>query len=263
MKKTTIIGLILFVLGVILTFIAFMLVDFKPMNFDTQGPFTTTSSVYEDITKDIVIDNAHGNIEIKQSLDNTIKIEVFSPKNDYAYDTSSNITVTQKDKDYFNFFKFGIILHSPKITLYIPSEYEGTIFIDNNAGEIDIENLQCKVLEIETNAGKIDLENSNITDSVIFRSDVGSINVENTTTNDFTITTNVGDIDIEHTIINSINFDAAIGDIDVQLIGNPNDYSIDANTTIGDVDIPNSTNGSKLINIITDTGDIDLEFSPQ
>lgn len=215
----------------------------------------TTNIVYdnkfklEDI-KNINIKQDAGDIVIKETSDDYIKVELYGRKeNDAQVDINEgNLKIDFTHKK-IRFISFGETKND--IVVYIPSSYSNGIRIENDYGNCEIGDLENATLDIDTDAGDVEL--GKIKNATI-KSDYGNVDIKEIL-NQCNIKSDCGNIDINQI---SIKEDSTIvsnlGNID---INNTNDVYIEANVDLGKVNInKNNRNSNITLKISSDCGNI-------
>ncbi len=214
-----------------------------------------TVTYYEDSANQYYISTVNEILLINSTIpDKTVK----------WYDRYINLNFGTRDK-------YDIIIKIPR-TQYadfnICSKY-GDIEAENIAGGYintetdcgDIELIKCEFTNITglTNYGDIKTNNL-IADNTTLNTDCGDIELTECGFSNITCSTKFGDIEANHFSGNTVTLKTDCGDIEGTIIGNEADYSINAETNLGDKNVQNTSNGSKILEAKTDLGDIDIKF---
>ncbi|MCM1114504.1 MAG: DUF4097 domain-containing protein [Clostridium sp.] len=191
-----------------------------------------------DQIKDIVIRSAAGDITVKSSSDDTIRITAKGYNSDLMNVSSDNEALIVKseslNKSNMNWFS-NSRTHGVDIELYIP-ENLNSLDIASQFGDVEIDSRLITDLKISTDYGDIKakyLEGS------------------------FDLHTDLGDIDIDQININSQSSATTdLGDIDIHFTNN---IKIEGETSLGNCDIKNSDSRAEIIlTAKTDLGDIEI-----
>jgi hypothetical protein len=194
--------------------------------------------------------------------------------------TDSNIIIETND---------NLIFSDLDLTVYIPESYKNSLYLKSSSGELSVSGGNLKTLSLTSSSGDITLYDAEAADTSIEASS-GSITASTFKTNKSLIKTSSGDISIngllgETTVSASSgsvdlnlselgaisNFSAHSGDVDL-IIANEIGYKLVFSSNSGEIsgknihmdnDMNNSYtytngNGSKLINVNTSSGDLDL-----
>ena len=220
---------------IFLTLVLTKKIDVKDFNFSfgiTHSKKVVVDEEYENSFNKISIKTEAGDIEIKKSDNDKIRLVVYGSKSrtEVSKDSESLNVVTKSKKCR------GFCLNQKidKVIVYLPSEYSNPVNIKTNYGDIKINEVNS--LTANTNYGDIK---------------IASVN------NYFRVNTNYGDIKISKLDINkdssaSTNF----GDIK---IGDTNDIYIQAKTDLGDKDINSNNKKSNItLKLNTNLGDIEV-----
>lgn len=234
----------------------------------------------------INIDVSTSDVDIKSTSDDNIRVVVYGKKDLLEVNDSSNeLSINFKEK---NCFGFCFNLTKNKVEIYLPSDYDKKIVVDNDYGDInidkflnsnmnieedcgDVEILGANTLNVKNNYGDIEIDEAQVmnieqdcgdikvdkVNDITAKNKYGDIKIKNVL-NYLNITNNCGDIKIDNLTINknsSINDD--LGSIK---IGSTNDIYIEAKTDLGDVKVNNNNRKSNItLNIKNDCGDIKVD----
>ena len=181
-------------------------------------------------------------VEVKESTNDTIKVEYYSNKKKNATIKQEGNTIVVNEEETGNYC-IGICFNNRKIVLYVPSNYLGTYDFKTASGDIKFEADASKNnIDIETTSG-----------DVLYAS-AGDINITTTSgdikgevSNKTKIVTTSGDIKLTETTEDS-EFSTTSGDIYIKKI-----TKTTIATTSGDVKLDKVT---KSMNIKTISGDV-------
>lgn len=252
MTKNSNKGLIITVI-VLLSIIVLLLTGFMGYVIFTNGSHLgffdwnrETKVIYDesfdsnDISK-MVITSELGDIDIKQSNDNKIRVvangydeKLFNLTNEGNTITVSSTTSYHKTKafnPFGNYRNIGI-----DIDIYLPSGYLETLDISSDLGDVDIESPLDVDLTVNCDMGSITAEN--LSGKFALHTDMGNIEIERINiTADSSATSDMGDIEIEHTNDIKINYSTSMGECDVKNNNSSSDITLTAETSMGDVEI--------------------------
>lgn len=236
--------------------------------------------------KNIDINVNIGNIEIKESNNNTIRVEIYSEKStSNVDDDGERLKIDVKNKT-CHFFCFNV--KRDRIIVYLPTNYENNILLKNNYGDIKVTKFSDATLNIEEDCGDVfveEIKTANIKNSygdievvkainLDIEEDCGDIAIE--TVVNAVIENSFGDIEIDTVNDGYVKIENNCGDIEIKSlnivkdssiiddfgnieIGNTNKIYIDAKTDLGDVDIRNNErNGEVTLTIENNCGDIEV-----
>lgn len=290
-------GLII-TLIVILSILALSLVGFMFLFIDgkTIGPrflkitkISTTKvfdKEYAANFKSINIDASISDIYLKKSPDEKVRVVIYGDKKDLTVAHSQeNLKVKFQEKACI-----GICFNRKKnkIEVYLPEAYNEKIIINNDYGDIKIDNFKAAMMEIEEDCGDVsitsgkhlvvknnygdikigeakfanikascgDIEVRKVED-IIVKNNYGDIEIKNVL-NYIDAKEDCGDIEIENLLINkSSTIRNSFGNID---IGKTNQIYIDAKTDLGEVEIGrNFRTAQTTLTIKNNCGDIEVE----
>ncbi len=227
---------VIFMLGGIMTFLLASHTGGKDFwDFEKYNQVIYDESFDAQAIERLAIDSNAGDITIRNSNDNTVKItatgrhsETFSISNE-----NNNLSIESKISKN-NIFRANTNEYND-IVIYLPQNF-AEIDIKSNYGDVDIEGRLNGRLNIACDYGDIDAH-------ALFGI--------------FDIHTNMGDIDIETvSITESSNASTDLGDIDID---RTDGIRIDASTSLGECNIRNNNPQSDIIlTAKTDLGDIEI-----
>lgn len=241
--------------------------------------------VYDTSIEDINITTDISKIIIKKSNDENVRVIVYGDddKDKISVDLENNkLKINSKGKK-CTFFCFNIKMS--KIEVYIPSNYDKSIYVKNAYGDIEISDFLNANITVEEDCGDVyiegakkvnvknklgDIKIDKVTDANI-EEDCGDIKVG--TVDNITVKNNLGDIKIK-SVNNYLNIEEDCGDVEIDdvilnkdssiknslgdiKIRSTNEIYIDAKTNLGDTKIKNNYNKSDVtLKINNSCGDI-------
>ena len=239
---------------------------------------------YNNIFKTIEINSKASDIDFYTGNDNEIKVKIYGNEKDINIENKN-------DKLSIKTTAHGCIgicvnLTIPKIEVYLPSNYDNSVTINNDYGDIEIDNFPYMTLNATLNAGDIkvmsvqfgkihnDYGDINVikyskelnikqncgdvnvgeVDNISVSNSLGDINIDKVNTY-LNISSKLGDVTIDKVNIQTNSqIDSKLGDVSIRTT---NDIKIDAKTQLGDTNIRKSNNSSNIILIIKNSlGDI-------
>ncbi len=168
--------------------------------------------------------------------------------------------------------EFGITYTDAMLILYIPTD---TVFekaeITTGAGRMTADTLSTGLLKLELGLGKVNIENLTATSQADIDGGAGDITISGGTLHNLDLDLGVGKLHLTSSILGNSDFDIGTGKTDITIIGNKDDYSIDAEKGIGNITIDGETvstvnslgNGENKIEISGGIGAIDLNFTKE
>jgi hypothetical protein len=226
-KVIIIISSILIFLGFITVAVAIGLgAKFHDNSFYNTYNFSNT---YTDVTS-LKVNIGVGKVTIKEGDEFKVEATDVIKGRFNSYVESGVLTINENysSKGILNFiFKFGkdisIISYSPKITIYVPKDFE---FDDTR-------------ISIGTGVGIVDKLNTN---KLIISVGTGELTINNLQSNSSNIDCGVGSVKINGIMLGDNKIDNGVGNITLDLIGNEDDYNYKYSVGLGTVTI----NGSKF-----------------
>ncbi len=243
----------------------FSWVNFKSSSVSDELVFDET---YDHVFEDIKIISDAGDVYIKEGTADEVVVNI--------YGDTKRLNVNDQDHLEINYIAkkcigFCFNVEASKIEVYIPTDYNGQINIENKYGETHIEEFENAKIEIVNDYGDIRIDAVK-EGKIINRCgdiEIGTIlNVE--------VENNLGDIEIGK-VLSSLDIDADCGDIEIKQlnietnsviknsmgdveIGSTNDIRINAHTSLGEVDVRHNDYKSDIVlNIDNSCGDITVK----
>ena len=286
MKTLIRIVLVIFIIGILLTMVAFV----SGVNLDGITDYISDDGNYGDeiniestTTIDTLdIDLETRNIEVTTTAEDHITITYHEHDRDTWTTSESNGKLTLKQAItpvFFNWFNFKIASYDVKtVFIEIPSTWvvdytlksstgnikyiEGPmtatdIFIDSDTGDVQLKHVTMNSLDINLDTGRASLENLIITGDLNVESDTGDLNLTNITAEEVILDTETGDIIIDDLTSSSLHAETSTGNITLNNSESTGAINISSNT--GDVSISESTGTG--YDLSSDTGDIRFTMS--
>ena len=293
MKNKKLIITLIILLSIIMIALSIFFVNLLQGNFKFKGfrmglqisNELILDKTYEEKFNNIVIDATTSEIFIKRSDTENMKTVIYGEK-DYTDVATSNGTLNIQIKEK-NCIGFCFNQKSAKVEIYLPKEYDGKIDINNDYGDISIDEFLNANIDVEEDCGNVKILGGNIVkvennygDIEIGKANVSTINedcgdVTISNINDVTVKNSYGDIKIK-SVNNYLYLENDCGDIELNNmnlnkdsyikddygdieIGNTNEIFIDAKTDLGKVKIKNNYHKSDItLKIENDCGDIEV-----
>lgn len=122
------------------------------------------------------------------------------------------------------------------LVVYVPQEFmfDG-VSIESGAGQINIEKLSTRNLDLELGAGKVTITNLNVVDSTSIEGGAGQISILNGEINNLELDMGVGELSLSSKITGNSEIDAGVGKIKLNLMGT--DYKIKVDKGVGSATI--------------------------
>ncbi len=236
-----------------------------------------SSSVSENLVYDkqfevafpeINIDSDAGDIYIKQSNNDEVSVKIYGETEQLDINDEGNLNIKYIAKKCIGFC-FNIKKSQIEITL--PKDYEGKIDLENKFGDTKIDEFLNANATITHDYGDITLDGINKGKVV---NKCGDINIG--TIADAEVENNYGDIEIKK-VLSHLKVDADCGDIEIKdlkidqdsdinnsmgdiSVGSTNEILIEAETSLGEVNIRNNNYKSDIVlKIDNSCGDISVK----
>lgn len=239
---------------------------FSNINFSTSKTIIH-DEYYENRYNLIDINNSLGDIYLFNSEDERIHVVVYGEEDMLSIEDNESLNIKYKGKSCFGFCFNN---QAAKIEVYIPTDYDKKIQVENSAGNIKVNDFPSAILDIDSDLG--DTKIGNIKELNIV-SDAGDIDVNSV--NRIKAENNLGDIKIdkvtEYLDIEDDCGDIKIKNIDIKessritnnmgdiKIGQTNDIRIESKVSLGKEKVNDSNSKSDIVlDIKNSCGDIEV-----
>lgn len=190
--------------------------------------------ILSDSTDVSIYKSENDKIELKATAVYKKNFSVSSENKTFSVDLSDE----EKTLDTFMNFSFGFFgsKKDSKIEVYLPEKYYNSIYIEENYGDVKIENTDCGKISIDNNSGDTVLKNVEAKNNLKINSDYS---------------------DVELNSVKSKNLTAISADCGDIKINNSNLSNLDVDSNYGDIKVDNSVI-SKSLNFISNSGDTEI-----
>ena len=155
------------------------------------------------------------------------------------------------------------------IIIYIPETINlEKVKINSGVGEINIESLYTKELELELGAGKTSIENLIVTRECNIDGGAGKVDILSELINNLDLDMGVGEVNLSSILTGKNDIDAGVGNLNINLQNSKENYTIRVNKGIGTVKIDGNSlsdgevfgNGSNYMEVDGGIGNIKVDF---
>lgn len=186
--------------------------------------------------KNVKIDTLIHNVEFLSSEDEFYKVDYHISERDvFSFNVENDtliITNTRKRK-LFN-FSWGRI-ETPKITVWLPLNFNGKIDIKTATGSVDIDDFTLESLYINLSTGRVNLNNIVVTNNIIINTSTSTIALTNIECNNLDVDSSTGKITVsDANIKGNATFNTSTGSI---ILTNLDTNYLKASTSTGNVTI--------------------------
>lgn len=208
---------------------------------------------YADIEK-IEIDLSVCQLDIKKG--DKIRVETIDMSDKFECETSGTTLEIKDDKLNINWFNTNNV--TPKVIIYIPEDkIFNSIDIKTGVNDSNIEYLNADKLEIEMGIGKYTINNIKAEKAKI-KTGAGEADILASEIDTLKLEAGIGKLAIKSKITESAKINAGVGKVEIDLIGNEEDYRIDAKTGLGNFTI---NNNKVHDNQIIGNGNVDIKVN--
>ena len=247
-KILLIILLSLLVMGITIFFVGVL--KNKSFSFITrESTEIAFNEQYDNTFNNIKVKSKFGNIFIKSEDTPTVKVIVYDDKENAIVNATSNDLYVESSADDCKIFCFNRTIS--KIEISLPYNYEGTLTVDNNYGNIYVGEFDNMILDASLDAGNITVKSAR---RIKVDNNFGDIDIDKVTEY-MIVDESFGNITIGEVILkdNSI-VENSFGNI---TIGRTNEIKIEAKTSLGKAKIHKNYDDSNIIlNIKNSFGNI-------
>lgn len=186
------------------------------------------------------------------------------------------VSTRQLGLKWYDYLNFSFQEDLNWITVEIPSELQAEFAINTNYGDVSVSDLKGS-MTIDADCGDVKLNRCTFS-KLVCSLDFGDIDIDGISAETIQLTNHCGDIEAEgiagnisascdfgdislgRVLGNDISLENNCGDIDCVILGNEADYTITAETNVGDKNIQNKSGGRYKLYAQTDFGDISIKF---
>lgn len=155
------------------------------------------------------------------------------------------------------------IVSTPSGTTHLENLFVDNLTSSSTSGSIDLENITSNGdLELATSSGDAQIRHGKVAGNVSASSISGAIDLTDLDIKGNTsLKSSSGYLTLDK--LNSDNYymSTISGSISGNILGKRTDYKIKADSVSGEINIPHSDSGNKVLDVSTTSGDIDIEFA--
>lgn len=246
-------GVFIILVGIILSVVGIIILGEGDIRNLTR--FYNEDHLYEERNYKVDQDNINSlnlnitnrQIEIKRTNVSNIEIKYFEKSGDIIDITESDNTLYISNKHKNRNFKFFRWVSKNKIILEIkvPLDFEMDTFTSKTInGGLSMSDIKVSNIDYMTTNGNVYFNNVDVTGDFKSSSTNGNVILESVHAHEIQLASTNGSIKLTKVTANNILSETTNGKINLDLIGNPDDYSITAKTTNGKIVF----NGLRLAN---------------
>lgn len=161
---------------------------------DSVSDELVIDEIYDNIFKDIDIETDSGDIYIKESHDDKIKVLIYGEEDKIEINHDDTKLSIEASAPNCYGFCFNIVI--PKIEVYVPTNYANHIDIQSSYGDVEIGNIPNLILDVEADCGDIKIEELSLNEDSKIREDLGDVTIGKTNSIYIDANTDVGEINI-------------------------------------------------------------------
>lgn len=223
--------------------------------FDTAVLSENSYEVTEPYAK-LVVNSMVSDIEIVASDTGTTKIETKNREGfDYEHGLDGEtLRIVQKDNRKW-YQKTGIFSKHNLLKVYVSKDFNGDVIIEGDSGDVTINGITARTLNVEGDSGDIKISTLIDIDSLDVENDTGDIKIENVSGEHVKVETETGEVTLNSICVSYLGAEADTGSIMLTSINATQNLIISTDT--GDVDIKQAC--GENISIKTDTGDVTFQ----
>lgn len=265
------VSLIVIIVGVVITVIG--VIFWKTAGIERYLDFENISIVNQPVDNitSFDFDINSGDVEIVTGGEKLEVIATNLPKGQYIYGTEDT-TFRIKSKKIVNFFTPIDInwiagdKYKTKITIKIPDTkvYDSFSF-KLGVGESTVSGVHAKNIKLDTGAGEIKAADLTADGTLDVELGAGESSFSRCSAANVDFDCGAGETTYSGTITGKGKFDGGVGELDISVIGNYNDYDIDIDKGLGEVNVEKgdtSVAGDKKIPLKVDcgVGEVNVRF---
>lgn len=162
---------------------------------------------------------------------NTLKVEATDVSNQFECKAEENTLKIKDENIHKNIFNTGDI-HS-EVTIYVPENTQwDEVTIETGVNETDIESLKTNKLKLEMGVGRYQIDSLSAKYAKI-EAGAGEATIKNSEIEELKLDGGMGKFVFTSQITKKADISCGIGKMEVNLIGEPTDYKIEAESGLG------------------------------
>jgi len=208
------------------------------ISFDKESSNYTTKTVKDEINY-LNFDLTYSKLTFK--IGNEFKVE---SNNEYVVvkESKNKISIEDKTRWFSNKVNNEVIVYIPENTIF------EEVVIEAGSGNINIENLNTKYLDMDLGAGSITFDNLYVSVEADIDSGAGKLKVLSGNINNLDLDMGIGEVLVEGILVGNNDIDAGIGTLNINLNNSVNNYKFIINKGIGEIRINNEIIKNKFYN---------------
>ena len=223
-----------------------------------QGSQKKAAQVLSGDLKTIEMNGDAFDVTIKKGVEN--KVSYYDHKGLHITFQNGKLVVKGHVKKRF------LLSHALALTITVKDDLD-RILLDSQAGDIDINDVHVKTINMTSKAGDIDVNNCQADDLTI-NTKAGDIDIDNNHIQNIDVKSSAGDFDCDNTMFSSLKCELLAGDCTVNGAEDLSGYTYHLETKFGDVDVNGksyqnkyiSQGSSQSIDMKLKAGDIEINY---
>ena len=250
--------------------------DFSKLN---TVKYETINHTIDEEFKNISIKTTTADIQFAISNDGKCKVVCRERENmKHTVEVKGDTLTIDVDDDRKWSDYIGIIIDSPKITIYLPEEdYTSLVKVKVSTGDIRLDSVSVDNIDFKTSTGDVKLTNVVCKENIKIKVSTGDVKLDDVKCIDLTAEGNTGDVSLKNVIVDGmisvkthtgdikftdcdgseISMEASTGDIKGSFLTNK---IFIAKTNTGDIEVPKTSAGGRC-ELSTNTGDIKVRIA--
>lgn len=177
-------------------------------------------------------------------------------------DIEESMLTVHLEYNQVGFFNFSFLSNMLQLTVYLPEKQYESLTINNDVGEVRVNQIQARELKVDVSAGSIEIDQM-ISEITKLNTNVGTITVDHLV-GSLEAQVNVGTVKLTSDTINqNIDIQVDVGSIEVEFENEPENVLFSTAIDLGSTKLFGDTMSSKLIgsgenlvNLSANIGDI-------
>lgn len=234
-------------------------------NFSTKGTKLSAGekqSINPESISGVNFNLSSGTISVATGNSNTIDIELDGSSSVRYYEEDGTLFINSADG-------YG----NCDATIVLPKDIclESAIF-SVGAAELDIDNINCKMLSVDVGAGEADINNVDATENAILSIGAGEMTIKESNLNNANVDLGMGEFNFVGIIPGNLVLECGMGSASLKLEDVKENHSIISECGMGSIDIDGSSkvsfgegvttgsNNNSVYNISCGMGSVDIDF---
>lgn len=300
MKRLTFFGVLLLIIGTIITLVSLGANGFHLGNYRNRA-LVEKNQVFE-TSKNVSLDVSMTKLNIQTSPDDKIHLSYLEdPKSTYRIQDGEKIEIKESRPPFVISIRGFFPEQQRQMTLSLPKNYNKNITVDVQVGDLSVDGISFQNLDINTGSGDVVLQNLkgnsmvtnnslgdltlaniNLIDTLKLSASSGKIDLNNVGAKTGDMDNSLGNLTLQQCsfsgdvkmgsssgnvtfqaldVSGNLTIDNSLGDVKGSLKKPRSYYTIHSSVSLGNNNLGSSKGGQKNLTVKTSSGDVEIDFA--